>query len=360
MIYLGQGVIEAFYGPPWSWAARENYANFLSDYDFSFYIFAPKRCEDLRLQWKRKWPKDDWAALSRLRQVYGDRRVKFGVGLSPSAGVQSYDSNFFFCLKKKIRTLNTLDLDLLGIFFDDMPGTPNLVDEQISIVLCIAELSNASNLIVCPTYYSDDPVLTRLSGDPGDYILRLGELLPSSIGVCWTGPQICSKTVTLSHLVEVGRRFGRPVFFWDNYPVNDGVRMSRHLHIGSFTGREELVHAPVLAHAANPMNQPFLSQIPLMTLAELYRCSSDYNSSQAFDNALKRLNNSRLAEALRRDCCLFQKSGLDSLSVEQNTALSRTYTHIEGPISEEICAWLEGKFAPLPADLAEFQSYQTV
>ena len=53
---LGLGVIEGFFGPPWRWGDRVRYADFLKSYGFNFYIYAPKRCDDLRLHWTRQWP----------------------------------------------------------------------------------------------------------------------------------------------------------------------------------------------------------------------------------------------------------------------------------------------------------------
>jgi hypothetical protein len=47
-------------------------------------------------------------------------------------------------------------------------------------------------------------------------------------------------------------KIGRHPFLWDNYPVNDGQRMSRHLHIRGFTGRSPEIWRHIAAHGINP------------------------------------------------------------------------------------------------------------
>src|SRR5690606_38231537 len=92
-------------------------------------------------------------------------------------------------------------------------------------------LSSADRIILCPTYYSDDPVLERVFGErPHNYWQNLGEQLDSRTDIFWTGPRVCSEHFNVEHLHAVGQRLGRKPFLWDNYPVNDGAIKSRHLH----------------------------------------------------------------------------------------------------------------------------------
>jgi hypothetical protein len=36
------GIIEGFFGPPWTWQEREAYAPYLKSHGYAFYIYAPK------------------------------------------------------------------------------------------------------------------------------------------------------------------------------------------------------------------------------------------------------------------------------------------------------------------------------
>jgi len=61
------GLIEGFYGRPWSWEARAGYAPFLKTHGYRFYIYAPKADGYLRRNWRPDRPGEDWEALERLR-----------------------------------------------------------------------------------------------------------------------------------------------------------------------------------------------------------------------------------------------------------------------------------------------------
>ena len=354
--YLGLGVIEGFFGPPWSWKARTDCAQFLAATGYRFYLFAPKRCETLRRQWTAPWPVDEWQSLVRLRAHYCAHRVKFGVGLSPYALYRDFDRESQAQLVAKIEWLNQLDLDLLGIFFDDMPAAvPRLAWWQAEIVARVREVSNATALMVCPTYYSDDPILDRVSGPrPDDYLQALGSRLDPDVHVFWTGPQVCSQSISLEHLEATRERLGRPVAIWDNYPVNDGPRMSRHLHLRGFTGRDQVPDASTTAHAVNPMNQAYLSRIPLDTLARLYTAPDRYDAMAAFHAALAQHCDLETAAALGGDLESFQDTGLDALTRSERLDLGRRYGALDNPYAEEIIGWMREDFGPTPADLEEF------
>ena len=85
------GVIEGFYGRPWSWDARTDYATFLARQGFDFFVYAPKSDARLRKAWREDWPADDWRALERLRAAYRERGVAFGIGLTPYGAQTHYD-----------------------------------------------------------------------------------------------------------------------------------------------------------------------------------------------------------------------------------------------------------------------------
>jgi hyaluronoglucosaminidase len=60
------GVIEGYYGRPWSWDMREAQARFLASHGYSSYIYAPKADAYLRRRWLRCRPQSV-RGLSRLQ-----------------------------------------------------------------------------------------------------------------------------------------------------------------------------------------------------------------------------------------------------------------------------------------------------
>src|SRR5690606_10093833 len=157
-------------------------------------------------------------------------------------------------LDRKLAFLEDVGVQDLAILFDDMRGdVPDLAERQAEIVAHVGGRTRADRLIVCPTYYSDDPILDRVFGArPGGYLERLGSLLDPDVRIFWTGVEVCSREFSSAHLARVTEQLGRRPFLWDNYPVNDGQRMSQYLHVRAFTGRAARIGAHVAAHGINP------------------------------------------------------------------------------------------------------------
>ena len=103
----------------------------------------------------------------------------------------------------------------------------------------------------------------------------------------WTGEEVCAREYSPGHLARVADQLGRKPFLWDNYPVNDGARMSQHLHLRGFTGRPAAIGDHLAAHGINLASQPVLSRIPALTLAESYATGDGYEYGAAFERAAR-------------------------------------------------------------------------
>jgi hyaluronoglucosaminidase len=339
------GIIEGFYGRPWSWADRRNTVSVLAPHGYRFYLYAPKADAYLRRRWQEPHPRDTAAHLADLASHCRDQGVRFGVGLSPYEIYLGFDDVARNALAAKLEFLDELGVDDVAILFDDMRGdTPDLADRQAEIVRWAAERTRASRLIVCPSYYSDDPVLDRVFGArPEGYVERLGELLDPAIEIFWTGEEVCSRAFSPAHLQRVTEQLRRRPFLWDNYPVNDGQRMSQYLHLRAFTGRPSSMSAHVAAHGVNPALQPTLSLIPSLTLVESYRLGDDYSYGEAFVRAAVQVVGTELAERLREDLLVLQDVGLDRLG-EKEAPLRERYHGIDHAAAREIIGWLDGEY----------------
>jgi hyaluronoglucosaminidase len=339
------GVIEGFYGKPWSWDERRATASFLASHGYRFYLYAPKDDPYLRRRWQEQHP-DTWAR--HLADFAGQCReldVRFGIGLSPFEIYLNFDRAARHALASKLSSFDDLGAADLAILFDDMRGdTPDLADRQAEIVRWITERSAADRILVCPTYYSDDPVLDRVFGQrPEGYLERLGACLDPGIEVFWTGTEVVSREYSPGHLRRVAGELGRKPFLWDNYPVNDGHRMSQYLHLRGFTGRPAVIGNHIRGHAINPALQPVLSRIPALTLVESYRAGEDYRYGDAFRRAAIEVLGDELGARVREDLLLLQDVGLDRLA-DKELALRDRYGAIDHPGAREIMAWLDGEY----------------
>ena len=339
------GIIEGYYGRPWTWEAREETVAFLAPHGYRFYFYAPKADPWLRRRWQEPYPEDGAERLARLAERCRELDVRFGVGLSPYEIYHHFDDAARDSLARKLALFDELGVRDLALLFDDMRGdVPDLADRQAEIVHWAAERTGADRVVVCPTYYSDDPVLDRVFGErPPDYLERLGALLDPAIQVFWTGEEVCSREFSAGHLRRVAEQLGRRPFLWDNYPVNDGQRMSQYLHLRGFTGRPASLAAHVAAHGINPALQPTLTRLPALTLAESYRLGDAYEYGAALRRAAIEVLGRELGVRVHEDILTLQDVGLDRLG-EREALLRERYAGVDHPGAREIIAWLDGEY----------------
>jgi hypothetical protein len=339
------GIVEGYYGRPWTWADRQETIEFLAPHGYGFFLYAPKADAYLRRRWREEHPPEMADQLRALAARCRDLGVRFGVGLSPFEVYRDFDGAAREALGRKLAWLDDLAIDDLAILFDDMRGDmADLAATQAAILHWIAGRTKARRLIVCPTYYSDDPRLDRAFGRrPANYLAEFGAALDPSIEVFWTGEEVCSREFSLGGLDRVAQALGRKPFLWDNYPVNDGPRMSPFLHLRAFTGRPAAIGPHIRAHAINPALQPTLSRVPALTLADSYRLGDAYQYGEAFARAATRALGDELGGQVRRHLSSFQELGRDRLG-ESAGRLRDLYSAIDHPGAREIVAWLDGGF----------------
>lgn len=350
------GIIEGFFGAPWSWECRLAYAQFLAQHGFNFYIYAPKSDKHLRKHWQLDWPTEEKHHLMQVRETYSNNGIEFGIGLSPHEIYLDSSRDQRQLLNQRIRQINELAPDILCILFDDMRGDiPGLAQIQIDIAHQAAQASNARKIIFCPTYYSFDPVLEKVFGTmPQAYWQSFSRELDPAIDMFWTGEKVCSTHYPLSHLHEVTNLLGRKPFLWDNYPVNDGAVKSNLLQLRALDNSHSLLDKQVAGHALNPMNQAWLSQIPLASLPLAYQLKSRYSSQEIFAQLCVDLCGPSLATHLLSDIGKLQDEGLKNLTDADKKILLETYQAFPGnPYAIEVVDWLLGKYQFDPACLTE-------
>jgi hypothetical protein len=341
------GTIEGFFGRPYSWAERTDLMRFLAPHGYGFYLYAPKADPYLRRAWREPHPAEETTALTAFGAACHAAGVAFGVGLSPFELHFDFTADARTALTHKLAALGAAGCEWLAILFDDMRGSlPDLARRQAEIVDFVAGRTRAARIVVCPSYYTDDPTLDRVFGPrPPNYLQDLAAALDPAIDLMWTGEEVCALEYSTAHLDRVAEEIGRKPFIWDNYPVNDGPRMSRHLHLRAVTGRPAAMAAHVGGHAVNPASQPTLSRIPMLTLAASYQKGSAYAYGEAFREAATTVCGPELARHIADDLLTFQDAGLDSLSEARRGRLRDLYMLFDHPAAREIVAWLDGAYA---------------
>ena len=349
------GVIEGFYGREWPWSQRRTMIEFLQREQFNTYVYAPKSDRYLRRAWRELHDAEAFSQLTQLRTHCRAHAIQFGIGFSPWGLQAEYSAADRAALRNKITHLNTLDTDIFCILFDDMPGAiVDLAQRQLAIIDDVLAWSNARRFIVCPTYYSFDPVLEKVFGAmPVNYLETLGAQLPKNIDLFWTGSQVVAPGFTKDDIDAIAQKIQRKPLLWDNYPVNDGAKISRFLHLLPPQQRPWQLHDWCSGHLANPMNQPLLSQLPLAALARNYREREQFDADNFWRDDLEQLIEPTLAQLLRRDAERFQQAGLDRIDADERQRLLADYRQMADPAALEVIEWLQERYRFDPACLTD-------
>lgn len=339
------GIIEGYYGRPWTWAQRRSNLAYFASCGYRFYLYAPKADAYLRRLWREPYPVDTAEEIATFSAECRRLGVRFGMGLSPTGLHLDFGAESKAALARRIGELAALGVQDLALLFDDMRGdTPDLADRQVAIVHWAAERAGLDHIVMCPSYYSDDPILDRIFGArPQGYLDHLGSHLDAAVDIFWTGEEICSREISIAHIQRLATQLRRKPFLWDNYPVNDGARMSQYLHVRAFTGRPAVLREHLAGHGVNPALQPVLSRIPLLTLLRSYSAPADYAYGSATREAADEVLGPALGRLVWEDVLMLQDVGLDRLG-ERAAALRERYRDIDHDGAREIIAWLDGEY----------------
>jgi hypothetical protein len=288
-VFQYSGVIEGFYGPPWSHDDRLDMLRFMGSVGLGSYYYAPKDDPYHRTRWREPYPPDRLERLSALVATATDHGVEFVFAISPGGSMVYSDSADRRMLYRKLDQLSTVGVRHFALFVDDVlyrlahdrdrRQYADLAEAHASLIVAVRDYLDASGatLSVTPTTYT---------GAWGDrtYLERLGGLVPADVPFFWTGVDVASPTITAEQAASWRRLMARPPLVWDNYPVNDFARWRPFL--GPVRGRTSDLPFETMGILSNPMTEAHASMIPLATLAEYVRDPRGYDPDRALRRAL--------------------------------------------------------------------------
>ncbi|MFG2029057.1 beta-N-acetylglucosaminidase domain-containing protein [Streptomyces sp. NPDC048825] len=304
-----RGVIEGFYGTPWSHAERLNQLDFYGRTKQNVYVYSPKDDPYLRAKWRDAYPSAELARIEELVDRADANHVRFTYALSPGLSVCYSSDADIKALTAKFDSLYDVGVRSFAIPLDDISYTKwncdadekefgtgggaagtaqahllNKVWQDFS-----ADHSGLQPLEMVPTEYSD------LADSP--YKKALREKLDPSVVVEWTGVGVIAPSITADQVEQARKVYGHPILIWDNYPVNDYV--TSRLLLGPYTGREPAVAAAATGVTANPMVQGEASRIALFTSADYLWNPDAYDSRKSFLASVRDLGGPAAAKWLR-------------------------------------------------------------
>lgn len=336
------GVIEGFFGPQWSQSSRLSYASFLQKCGGGFFIYAPKQDANLRKSWRDKWEDDYLTHLQILRDNFHQAGIHFGVGFSPFGLGSSLSLEDKASLDEKLTILNNLGIDILGLFFDDMPTNDHLARTQIE-ALRVIQNSFKKKIIFCPSYYTPDPILDKVFGQrPPQYLEEIANGIPPEVALAWTGPKVISPEISREHMQETTSLLKRKPFLWENLFANDGPKNCKFLKLKPFTGRSYEILDEAEGIGLNLMNQPELSKI--LYLSSLHVLKNKMEPERAFEKALSEMCSHAFKKIILVNRDIFLTTGLDNISSDHRQNLLQELASLEDSAAREIEDWLNGKY----------------
>lgn len=289
-----RGIMEGFYGHPYSMESRLNLLEFCKRYKMNYYGYGPKADPYHAGNWRLEYPATVTDAQRNLGQLTSsdmaaiaakakECNVDFVWIIHPSLGTYSIDLSWTNDIMTKFEHLYGLGVRHFGVSVDDMRGHPSnqgllAANVQAAIDAKWNTEGAADDDRVGPVLFT--PTVYALNYG-SSYVLQSFSSIDSKIDVAFTGYD-CFSNVRASSFGTMAEYIGRDPVFWWNNPTNDDYDGFLYLH--GLTARWTIEQEGAVNHMKgflmNPMNQGQASKICLFSGAD-YAWNPDGFDAQA-------------------------------------------------------------------------------
>ena len=283
-----RGVVEGFYGTPWSHEVRLSLIDTYGRYKMNYYVYGPK--DDpyhSSPYWREEYPEAEAQQIRELVEACNRNRVNFVWAVHPGKDIKWEESDIQNLLRK-FEAMYQLGVRAFAVHFDDIEGNgtnPYYQTELMNILNddFVKVKGDVAPLIVCPTEY------TRLWANPTERgsLMVYGKELDPSVDVFWTGDAVCSD-MTERTMEWISSRIQRPALFWWNFPVTD---YARHIMMqGPVYGLSpKLTENQTRGLVSNPMEHGEASKLALYSVADYTWNTEAYNPIDSWERGLEAL-----------------------------------------------------------------------
>lgn len=281
-----RGVVEGFYGTPWSHDARLRQLKFYGENKMNTYIYGPK--DDpyhSSPNWRLPYPEKEAGQLQELVKVAKENEVDFVWAIHPGQDIK-WNQEDRDLLLAKFEKMYDLGVRSFAVFFDDISGEGTNPMKQAELLNYIDEhfvkvKPGVTPLIMCPTEYN------KSWSDPAKgYLTTLGDKLNPSIQIMWTGDRVISD-ITQDGIQWINERIKRPAYIWWNFPVSDYVR--DHLLMGPVYGNDTRIADQMSGFVTNPMEHAEASKIAIYSVASYAWNPARYDSEKTWKDAIRNI-----------------------------------------------------------------------
>lgn len=274
------GVVEGFYGRPWTTEQRKDLFGKLQRCGMDSYVYAPKDDYKHRAYWRELYTVEEGDHLAGLIAAAKAHNVCFYYALSPGLDMVYSSTKEVTALKRKLEQVAQFGCEAFALLFDDIESEMTKADKEVFQTFAHAQVSVTNEIyqhlqcprfLFCPTQYCSTRAVPTVSAS--DYLLTLGAKLRLDIDVLWTGPKVISKELTQEQLQEVTDVLRRPPVIWDNIHANDYDQ--KRVFLGPYAGRSPEIISMLRGVLTNPNCEFHANAIAIHTLAHWSRCRHD-------------------------------------------------------------------------------------
>lgn len=283
-----RGVVEGFYGTPWSHQVRMSLIDFYGKFKMNTYLYGPKddpfhSCPN----WRLPYPEKEAQNIKELVEACKRNRVDFVWAIHPGQDIK-WNEEDYQNLVNKFNWMYDLGVRDFAIFFDDISGEGTNPVKQTELLNRLTDefvkvKGDISPLTVCPTDYSK----LWANPTPQGSLAIYGNTLNPDIKIFWTGDVVCSD-LTPETMEWINSRIKRPAYYWWNYPVQDYVR--NFILQGPAYGLDtSLTKDDVCGVISNPMEHGEASKLALYGVADYAWNIANYNPIDNWERGLNEL-----------------------------------------------------------------------
>lgn len=310
-----RGMVEGFYGYPWSVQARVDWFEFAKKLKLNVFVYGPKGDPYHLGLWDEEYPdtvteqerkqgvltKDDIRVITTEAKKcnidfvwVAHPAMQRRLNMSSKATVDSEIDNR---LLPKFDSLYELGVREFGIFMDDInisdaysqrETQPYLIDKtqrrlyEVYNTEDAAEADKVKPLFYTPTWYTYGLGSSSTQNQCMDYFKRAN--VHEDVVICFTGDAVCGP-INNSSCENFATRTGRKPCIWWNYPVNDYADAQLFMDRIDANFAVSTETKDMIGVIANPMNQAEASKVAFFGVADFVWNTKKFDSQKNWDNS---------------------------------------------------------------------------
>ncbi len=289
------GVIEGFYGTPWSHEERRAMIRYLARLGLGLYVYAPKDDPKHRDVWREPYSNAEMGAFLELRELGARLGVDVYYAIAPGKDMALYDAAEREILLEKLRAFADGGYRHLMLMFDD-------IENDIAVPVNGALGTAHADLVNFVRHSLEDeygepfamwvnPLAKRFEHFdewPGgeDYWVAMGATDPDVV-LCWGAPTN-GKELDASYFEMPANLVGREPGFWDNqYAIDGGDAFTGRLTLAPTQLRAQDMPGALAGFGVNMMFLGAASRLAMSSYGAYLNSPADYDHTAMIERAAK-------------------------------------------------------------------------